>query len=45
MAVGCRPLPLYAVYQAEVEDGNVFREMAIDEITIWGRPANPTSDG
>jgi len=38
-------ITIQSAYQAEVMDGNVFREMAIDEITIWGRPANPTSDG
>ena len=31
-----------SVYNAEVTDGNVFRELAIQEITIFGRPANPT---
>lgn len=29
-----------SAYTAEVTEGNVFREMAIDEITIIGRPAN-----
>jgi len=38
-------ITIQSAYQAEVVDGNVFRELAIDEITIWGRPANPTSDG
>ncbi len=38
-------ITVQSAYQAEVVDGNVFRELAIDEITIWGRPANPTSDG
>jgi len=31
-----------SAYNAEVTDGNVFRELAIQEITIFGRPANPT---
>jgi hypothetical protein len=38
-------ITIQSAYQAEVVDGNVFRELAIDEIVIWGRPANPTSDG
>ena len=38
-------ITIQSAYQAEVTDANVFRELAIDEITIWGRPANPTSDG
>jgi hypothetical protein len=38
-------ITIQSAYQAEVVDGNVFRELAIDEITIWGRPANPTSEG
>ncbi|MFV1962309.1 MAG: hypothetical protein ACC658_10795 [Acidimicrobiia bacterium] len=38
-------ITVQSAYQAEVVDGNVFRELAIDEITIWGRPANPTTDG
>ncbi len=34
-------ITIQSAYQAEVVDGNVFRELAIDEITVWGRPANP----
>ena len=37
-------ITIQSAYQAEVVDDNIFREMAIDEITIWGRPANPPSD-
>lgn len=36
-------ITIQSAYQAEVVDGNVFRELAIAGITIWGRPANPTS--
>lgn len=38
-------ITVQSAYQAEVVEGNVFRELAIDEIVIWGRPANPTSNG
>ena len=38
-------ITIQSAYQAEVQEGNVFRELAIDEIIIWGRPANPPSDG
>ena len=34
---------IQSAYSAEVTDGNVFRELAIQEITIFGRPANPTN--
>jgi hypothetical protein len=34
-----------SAYQAEVSEGNVFRELAIDKITVWGYPSNPSSDG
>jgi hypothetical protein len=34
-----------SAYQAEVSDGNVFRELAIDQIVVWGYPSNPSSDG
>ena len=37
-------ITIQSAYQAEVVDDNVFRELAIDEITVWGRPANPTTD-
>lgn len=37
-------ITIQSAFQAEVVDGNVFREMAINEIEVWGRPANPTSD-
>jgi len=37
-------ITVQSAYQAEVIDDNVFRELAISEITVWGRPANPTSD-
>ncbi len=33
-----------SAFQAEVTDGNVFREFAIDKIVVWGYPANPTGD-
>lgn len=32
-----------SAWQAEVINGNVFREMAIAEIEIWGRPSNPVT--
>jgi len=32
-----------SAYQAEVTDGNVFRELAIDQIVVWGYPSNPGS--
>lgn len=32
-----------SAYAAEVTDGNVFRELAIQQISIIGRPANATS--
>jgi hypothetical protein len=37
-------ITIQSAYQAEVVNGNVFREMAIAEIEIWGRPANAASD-
>ncbi|MDX1469367.1 MAG: hypothetical protein R3258_08490 [Acidimicrobiia bacterium] len=30
-------------YQAQLVNGNTFPEIAIDEITVIGRPANPTN--
>lgn len=38
-------ITIETAYQAEVKDGNVFREIAINEITIIGRPATPTTEG
>ncbi len=35
---------MQSAYQAEVVDGNVFRELAINEIAVWGYPTNLTSD-
>ncbi|MEA1903453.1 MAG: zinc ribbon domain-containing protein [Actinomycetota bacterium] len=37
-------ITIESAYQAEVTEGNVFRELAIDKIVIWGYPANPTSE-
>lgn len=37
-------ITIQSAYQAEVVEGNVFRELAISEIEVWGRPANPTSE-
>lgn len=36
-------ITIQSAYQAEVSDGNVYRELAIAGITVWGRPANPTT--
>jgi zinc-ribbon domain len=36
-------ITIQSAYQAEIVDDNVFRELAINEITVWGRPANPTT--
>ena len=38
-------ITIQSAFLAEVVEENVFRELAIDEITVWGRPANPTGDG
>ena len=37
-------ITVQSAYQAEIIDDNIFRELAIAEITVWGRPANPSSD-
>lgn len=37
-------ITIESAYLAEVVDGNSFREIAIDEITVIGRPANPTTN-
>ncbi len=37
-------ITIQSAYQAEVVEENMFRELAIVEITVWGRPSNPTSD-
>gem|GEM_PF-407365 len=37
-------ITIQSAYQAEVVDDNIFRELAISEITVWGRPSNPASD-
>jgi hypothetical protein len=37
-------ITIQSAYQAEVVDDNIFRELAIAEITVWGRPSNPASD-
>lgn len=36
-------ITIQSAYQAEIADGNVYRELAIAGITVWGRPANPTT--
>ncbi|MGB7859519.1 MAG: zinc-ribbon domain-containing protein [Acidimicrobiia bacterium] len=36
-------ITVQSAYQAEIIDDNVFRELAIAEITVWGRPSNPTT--
>lgn len=36
-------ITIESAHQAEVVDENVFRELAIVEIDVWGRPANPTT--
>ena len=33
-----------SAFQAEIINDNVFRELAINEIVVWGRPANPTNN-
>ncbi len=33
-------ITIQSAYLAETVDSNVFRELAIDEIVVWGRPAN-----
>jgi hypothetical protein len=37
-------ITIQSAYQAEIVDDNIFRELAIVEITVWGRPSNPTSN-
>lgn len=37
-------ITVQSAYQAEIIDENTFRELAIREITVWGRPSNPSSD-
>lgn len=36
-------ITVQSAYFAERVADNIFRELAIDEIVVWGRPANPTS--
>ena len=36
-------ITINSAYQAEVAGGNVFRELAIAEIELWGRPATPVT--
>ncbi len=38
-------ITIESAYLAEVVGGNSFREIAIDEITVIGRPANPRTEG
>lgn len=35
-------ITIQSAWPAEVVDDNVWQEIAIDEITVWGRPANPS---
>ena len=37
-------ITIQSAFQAEIIDDNVFRELAITEIAVWGRPANQSSD-
>lgn len=32
-----------SAYDAELVDDNIWQELAIDEITVWGRPTTPTT--
>jgi len=36
-------ITIESIYQAEVLEGNVYDELAIDEITVIGRPTTPTT--
>ena len=38
-------ITVQTAFQAEVVNNQVFRELAIDEITVIGRPAIPTTEG
>ncbi|MFQ5523992.1 MAG: zinc-ribbon domain-containing protein [Acidimicrobiia bacterium] len=38
-------ITIQSAFQAEVVNNQVFRELAIDEITVIGRPAIPTTEG
>jgi hypothetical protein len=37
-------ITIQTAYQAEVTDSEVFRDLAIDEIKIIGRPAVPATE-
>lgn len=36
-------ITIQSAWPAELVDDNIWQEIAIEEITIWGRPANPTT--
>lgn len=36
-------ITIQSAWPAELVEDNIWQEIAIDEITIWGRPANPTT--
>ena len=35
-------ITIQSAWPAELVEDNIWQEIAIDEITVWGRPANPT---
>jgi hypothetical protein len=37
-------ITIESIYLPEVIDNNVYDELAIDEITVIGRPSNPTTN-
>lgn len=36
-------ITIQSAWPAELAEDNIWQEIAIDEITVWGRPANPTT--
>lgn len=37
-------ITITSAWPAEIVEDNIWQEIAIDEITVWGRPATPTAD-
>lgn len=37
-------ITIQSAWPAELVEDNIWQEIAIDEITVWGRPANPVTE-